>query len=77
MKTLLCDNGVITTEEQNTIDNKETGCEKMKYLIEKIIIPSLKHKFDKKYKSFLKAMEDSEDTDLQETAKMLGMLNFM
>ena len=73
MKTSLYAYEVITTKEQNIIDNK-IGCEKMEYLIVKIIIPSLEQRHGKKYKSFLKAMEDSEDTDLQDTAKMLGML---
>ena len=77
MKTSLYDNGVITTEEQNIIDNKKTRHEKMKYLIVEIIIPSLKQGFGTKYKSFLKAMEESEDTDLQDTAKKLGRLIFM
>ena len=74
MKTSLFANKVITTKEQNIIDNK-IGCEKMEYLIVKIIIPSLEQRRGKKYKSFLKAMEDNEDTDLQDTAEMLGMCN--
>ena len=76
MKTLLFANDVITTKEKKVIENK-IGCEKMEYLIEEIIIPSLEQGFGKKYKSFLKAMEDSEDTDLRDTAKKLGMLIFM
>ena len=75
MKTLLFANDVITTKEKKVIESK-IGCEKMEYLIE-IIIPSLEQGFGKKYKSFLKAMEDSEDTDLRDTAKKLGMLIFM
>ena len=73
MKTSLYANEVITTKEKNIIGSK-IGCEKMEYLIEEIIIPSLEQRHGKKYKSFLKAMEDGEDTDLQDTAKMLGML---
>ena len=76
MKTSLCDNNVITAEERNIIDSKASR-EKMKHLIVEIIIPSLKQGFGKKYKSFLKAMEESKDTDLQGTAKKLGRLIFI
>ena len=76
MKTSLYANEVITIEEKRLIDSK-IGHEKMDYLIAEIIIPSLKQGFDQKYKSFLKAMEDSEDTDLRSTAKMLGKLVLM
>ena len=74
MKRLLLANEVITTEEKKMIDNYKIGCDKIEYLIVEIIIPSLKLGYGKKYKSFLKAMEDSEDTDLRYTAKMLGKL---
>ena len=73
MKTSLFANEVITTKEKKVIDSK-IGCKKMEYLIEEIIIPSLEQGFGKKYKSFLKVMEDNQDTTLQYTAKMLGML---
>ena len=76
MKTSLYASSAITTKEKRIIDSK-IGCEKMEYLIVEIIIPSLEQRFGKKYKSFLKAMEDSEDTDLQDTARMLGKLIFM
>ena len=76
MKTSLYANEVITTEEKRIIDSK-IGREKMVYLIVEIIIPSLEQGFGKKYKSFLKAMEDSEDTDLRSTAKTLGKLVLM
>ena len=71
MTTSLYARGVITAKEKKIIDSK-IGCEKMVYLIVEIIIPSLEQRFGKKYKSFLKAMEDNEDTDLQDTARMLG-----
>ena len=63
---------VITADERKEIKSK-VGDEKMEYLIVDIIIPSLKRKFNKKYKAFLEVMEENEDTDLQDTAKMLGM----
>ena len=64
--------GVITSDERKEIKSK-VGDEKMEYLIVDIIIPSLRRKFNKKYKAFLEVMEENEDTDLQDTAKMLGM----
>ena len=72
METSLFANEVITTKQKETIANK-IGHDKMEHLIAEIIIPSLQQGFGKKYKYFLKAMEDSEDTDLQDTAEMLGM----
>ena len=65
---------VITSEQRKLIDAK-TGQEKMMYLIVDIIIPSLQLNNCKKYKGFLEAMEESEDSDLKSTAKTLGMLN--
>ena len=62
---------VITAGERKEIKSK-VGGDQMDYLIVDIIIPSLEQKFSKKYKGFLKAMEDSEDIDLQKTAEMLG-----
>ena len=62
---------VITYDERKII-NEKIGAEKMDYLIVDIIIPSLKVKNHKKYKGFLKAMENSEDGDLKDMAKRLG-----
>ena len=69
-------NEVITADERTKIKSK-LGDEKMEYLIVDIIIRSLKQNFSKKYKAFLEVMEESEDTDLQDTAKMLGMLSWL
>ena len=63
---------VITADERKEIKSK-VGDEKMEFLIVDIIIPSLKRKVNKKYKAFLEVMEENEDTDLQDTAKMLGI----
>ena len=68
MERSLYANKVITADEKAKIKSK-VGAEKMEYLIVDIIIPSLKLGHSKKYKAFL---EESEDTDLQDTAKMLG-----
>ena len=71
METSLFANDVITTKQKKIIAKKID--DKMEYLIVEIIISSLQQGFGKKYKYFLKAMEDSEDIDLQNTAEMLGM----
>ena len=76
MKLSLFAKDVIANNERKIIDAK-IGEEKMMYLIADIIIPSLKLKNCKKYKGFLKAMEDSDDSYLQITAEMLGRLIFM
>ena len=73
MSLSLYGNGVITTEEREMIKDK-TNHKKMEYLIVDVIICSLKLGYGKKYKSFLKAMENSEDSNLRSTAKNLGML---
>ena len=71
MERSLYGNEVITANDRKEIKSK-VGGDKMEYLIVDIIIPSLKQKFSKKYKAFLEVMEENEDTDLQDTAKMLG-----
>ena len=75
MKTSLFANEVITSKEKKVIDNK-IGHEKMEHLLEEIIIPSLEQGNGKKYKFFLKVMEDNEDIDLNHTAAMLGMFKY-
>ena len=72
MERSLYGNEVITADERKEIKSK-VGGDMMEYLIVDIIIPSLKQKFSKKYKAFFEVMEENEDTDLQGTAKMLGM----
>ena len=64
---------VVTDEQRKIIDGK-VGQEKMIYLIMDIIIPSLRLNNCKKYKGFLIAMEESDDTDLNSTAKNFGEL---
>ena len=64
---------VITDNERKIIDLK-IGEEKMMYLILDIIIPSLRLDNFNKYKGFLKAMEESDDTDLRSMAEKLGEL---
>ena len=73
MKSQLYAEEVITYDQRKFIDI-QVGRNKMDYLIVDIIVPSLKAKFSKKYKSFLKVMEENDDTDLQSAAEMLGRL---
>ena len=69
--------GVITFNENEIIDEKKVNHEKMKYLIVHVIIRSLNQGLSKKYKLFLKAMEDSDDFVLQSIAGRLGKFIFM
>ena len=73
MKTSLYSKKVITRDQRNLID-LQVGRNKMDYLIVDVIIPSLETQFSKKYKLFLKVMEDNDDIDLQHAAEMLGRL---
>ena len=73
MRTQLFAKDVITFDDRKTID-LQVGRNKMDYLIVDIIIPSLMAKFSKKYKSFLKVMEDNDDIVLKSAAELLGRL---
>ena len=64
---------VITNEERKIIGDK-IGEEKMMYLIADVIIPSLRINKYTKYKGFLEAMEESEDSDVKSTVEKLGKL---
>lgn len=76
MNLLLYQKKVITKEERETINNLSTNKDKMSHLIIEILIVSLDHSFPEKYKGFLEAMEESDDTLLKHKAKELGKLNF-
>ena len=69
----LYSNNVITDGQRQIIDAK-IGEGKMMYLIVDILIPSLKLDHCKKYRGFLEAMEESDDSDLKNMAKKLGKL---
>ena len=75
METLLFGKEVITHGQRTKI-KQMSGYEKMEYLIVDVIIPSLELGFVKKYASFLESMEESDDYDLQTTAKTLRKLIF-
>ena len=73
MKHSLFAKGVITNEERMTIDAR-IGQEQMMCLIADIIIPSLNLNICMKFKGFLEAMEESDDSALNSTAERLGKL---
>ena len=74
MKTLLIAKDVIADQEMRTID-RQIGHQKMTDLLVDIIIPSLKINNSEKYKGFLEAMEESDDSDLKCMAKKFGKLD--
>ena len=73
MMKLLFAKHVITNNERQIIKT-QVGEDKMMYHIADIIIPSLQQNFSAKYKGLLEAMEESDDIDLNNVAKLLGKL---
>ena len=73
MKHSLFAEGVITNKERRIIDAR-IGQGQMMCLIADIIIPSLNLNVCMKFKGFLKAMEESDDSALKSTAERLGKL---
>ena len=65
---------VITNEKRKIIIGDKVGEEKMMYLVVDIVMPSLRQNNYKKYKGFLEAMEESDDSDLKSMAEKLGKL---
>ena len=70
MKGRLFSEGVITHDELTQIDALVGQAQMQKLL--KIVLTSLENKQAAKYKGFLLAMEESDDTLLQMKAKELG-----
>jgi len=69
--------GVITSQDKNIISQTiPLERDKMQYLLDQIIIPSLKAGIIEKFKLFLQVMEKSEDLMTNIVAQQLGMLNF-
>jgi len=64
-------NGVITRQEKEEIDKMAVSANQMAKVID-IVRASLLGNNTKKYKGFLKAMEQSQDTDLKDKANKLG-----
>ena len=67
---------VITADDKESIELIQLRSKKMQYILDKVIIPSLKIGSTTKFKSFLEAMEASEDPTIQDVGSRLGMLNF-
>ena len=65
---------VITTEHSEVISNKVTKRERMEYLLNQFIIPSLKAGMIDKFKGFLEVMESSEDIAVTTVGQRLGTL---
>ena len=65
--------GVITYKEKENIDFMSTEPEKMIYLLDAVIIPSLSSNVSMKFKGFVEMMEESGDTELIDIANQLGM----
>ena len=74
IKAALYSKNVITEQDRDIIDAKNTNADKMEFLIIDILIRSLKYSFPDKYRGFLVALETNEDTLLQQKAKELGKL---
>ena len=66
---------IITLQEKQKIKTipRELEDERMEYLLDNIIIPSLKNNVTVKFKGFLKVLEDSDNPVLTTAAKNLGM----
>ena len=65
---------VITLVDKDTISlTKPLERDKMQYLLDQIIIPSLQAGVLQKFKLFLEVMEESEDTVTRTMARQLGM----
>jgi len=66
---------VITLKEKQTIEtsNFPLNSDKMEYLLDSVITPSLANDVTMKFKGFLEVMEESGDPILLNMAKKLGM----
>ena len=62
---------VITDEQKTKIDLKQTPKEKAEYILDQVIIPSLKTGFTNKYLKFVEVMKDSDDDSAKNLATLL------
>ena len=63
---------VITLKEKESIKACSTQSDRMEYLLDYVIIPSLKVDVINKFKGLLKVMKESDDPTLLYMAKKLG-----
>ena len=69
----LHDKGVITAEEKERIDLKPATRDKMIYLLDSVINPSLLNDISIKFKGFLEVIGESGNSIMIDIAKQLGM----
>ena len=63
---------VITFRQKEMIEVIPLQSQRMEYLLDKIIIPTLALKISPKFKSLLEVMEESDDEKLTSMAEKLG-----
>ena len=66
---------VITFDEKGMFATKALQREKMQYLIDDIIVPSLEVGLMEKFKNFLEVLESSDDITINAIGKQIGMVN--
>lgn len=66
---------VITQEQMEIIRQKSLKSEKMMYLLNDVILPSVRVGDIEKFQNLLKVFAESEDTTVQAVGRKLGMLN--
>ena len=64
---------VITLKDKQTIDAMKLNPEKMKHLIDNIILPRLEANIINKFKEFLEILERSDDIMIKDIAKQIGI----
>ena len=64
---------VITFRQKELIETMHLQHQKMEYILDKVIIPTLKLKISTVFKKFLEVMEESGDEELILMAYKLGM----
>ena len=68
---------VITFRQKEQIETMHLQHQKMEYIIDKVIVPTLKLKISTVFKRFLEAMEESGNEEFISMAHTLGMLSCM
>ena len=63
---------VITLDEKRIINIKQLETEKMTYILDDVIIPSLKLNFGNKYNGFVASLKESRDIAAMKVAERLG-----
>ena len=64
---------VVTPQQMEIIKTTNLKSDKMMYLLNSVIIPSLRVGIIDKFKSFLEVCEESDDVIVQAVGKKLGM----